>query len=52
MLLFLLYILEAVKGNSRKNNDTFKDELKVCINSQDGQRVGQCGEDGHTYHYT
>ena len=33
--LLLLYILETVKSYSRKDDDTFENELKVCINTKD-----------------
>ena len=35
--LLLLYILETVKSYSCKDDDTFENELKVCINTKDCQ---------------
>ena len=46
--LFFLYIFQTVKGYGCQDNDTFKDELKVCINTQNRQRVGQRGKDQYT----
>ena len=48
----LLDVFQAVKRDSRQNDDTFKDELQVCIDTEDGQGIGQCGEDQHTDHNT
>ena len=42
--LFFLYIFQTVKGYGCQDDDTFKYELKVCINTKNRQRVGQSGE--------
>ena len=46
--LFFLYIFQTVKCYSCQNNDTFEDELKVGINTQNRQGICQGGKDQYT----
>ena len=39
--LLLLNVLQAVKRNCSQDDDTFENELKVGINSENGQGIGQ-----------
>ena len=50
-ILFLLNVFQAVQCNGYQNDNTGEYELKVGINTQNSQGIGQCCKDAHTYYY-
>ncbi len=51
IVLFLLNVFQTVKCYCRDNDDTFKYELEVCVDTKDSQGVDQYGENKYADYY-
>ena len=51
IVLFLLNVFQTVKCYCRDNDDTFKYELEVCVDTEDCKGVDQYGENKYADYY-